>query len=154
MQDESGSKLWKSRRDVDGLQAPEAEPHRRGRVHDRESLADLSDDRYELCGGKLANVRAPITRPRERQRTMAQFDLEAGTQWCSRRRVAAGKTQDNLSHARGERNLDGTHGCVHDARLHAPILPTPLRSRRQPSSMAVPLMDRPPGRSSAQGCRA
>lgn len=51
--------MRKSRRDVDGLESPKAEPNGRGRFRECESLTDLGDDRHELCGGELANMRAP-----------------------------------------------------------------------------------------------
>src|SRR5215217_7284064 len=105
--------MWESRRDVDGLKSPKAEPHGGGRSGECESLAYLGDGGHELCGGEVANVREPITGPRERQRAIAQLGIKAGTQWGRRRRVAAREAQDNFSHARRERDLDRAYRGVH-----------------------------------------
>jgi hypothetical protein len=66
MQDESGGKMRESRRDVDGLESPKAEPHGGGCSPEWKSVTYLGDGRNELCGGEVTDVREPITRPRER----------------------------------------------------------------------------------------
>ena len=128
--------MRKSRRDVDGLESSQAEPRGRGRFRKCKSLTDLGDDRHELCGRELANMRAPITGPRECQRAIAELGVETGTEWGRRRRVAAGKKQGNVSDARRERDLNRADRGVHDPRLHGTSLLAPLRSLHR---AAVPM---------------
>jgi hypothetical protein len=46
--------MGESRRDVDGLKSPEAQPYGCRGSPECESLAYLGDDGYELCSGEVA----------------------------------------------------------------------------------------------------
>jgi hypothetical protein len=128
MQDESRGEVPQADRDVNGLQAAEAEPHGRGRRGDSQPLTDPRDRRDELCGCELADVRQAVAGTREDQRTIAQVGVEIRTQRRGRRGVTAGEEQDNLALARGERHLHRAGTGLHDARPHASILACSLVS--------------------------